>query len=64
LIKRGRFHYGYKGHNLVNYDGYFLGGHVTGANVSDIDQLEEMMYFRKNIKLSIYKKKILFCKDL
>lgn len=43
LIKRGRFHYGYKGHNLVNYDGYFLGGHVTGANVSDINQLEEMI---------------------
>lgn len=43
LIKRGRFYYGYKGHNLVNYDGYFLGGHVTGANVSDINQLEEMI---------------------
>ncbi len=43
LIKRGKFHYGYKGHHLVNYDGYFLGGHVTGANVSDMNQLEQII---------------------
>jgi IS5 family transposase len=43
LFKRGRFHYGYKAHNLVNYDGYFLGGHITPANISDINQLEEMI---------------------
>ena len=43
LIKMHKFHYGYKAHNLVNYDGYFLGGHVTGANVSDMNQLEKMI---------------------
>ena len=43
LKKRGKFIYGYKGHNLVNFDGYFLGGHVTPANISDINQLEEMI---------------------
>lgn len=43
LKKRGQFLYGYKAHNLVNYDGYFLGGHVTPANISDINQLEAMI---------------------
>ena len=43
LKKRGKFIYGYKGHNLVNFDGYFLGGHVTPANISDINQLEKMI---------------------
>lgn len=43
LKKRGKYIYGYKGHNVVNFDGYFLGGHVTPANISDINQLEEMI---------------------
>ena len=30
-------------YNLVNYDRYFLGGHITSANISDISQLENMI---------------------
>jgi len=53
LKKRGKFIYGYKAHNLVDYHGYFLGGHVTPANVSDINQLEAMI-LESNLESGIF----------
>ena len=42
LKKNNQYHYGYKAHLSVDTEhGFVLGGHVTGANVSDMHQLEK-----------------------
>lgn len=44
-LKKGkRFYYGYKIHACTdNQDGFILGGHATGANVSDTGELESVL---------------------
>lgn len=43
IIKQGKPIYGYKVHNIVNQEGYFISGHATSANVSDMNQLEKAL---------------------
>lgn len=40
--KKGWIH-GFKIHDVVNEDGFYLGGHVTSGNESDMNQLEKMI---------------------
>jgi IS5 family transposase len=48
-VKKGNTpHYGYKAHVAADVeDGFILGGHVTPANVSDINQLEKTLEVSK-----------------
>jgi IS5 family transposase len=44
LKKAGKFHYGYKCHAMVDAkEGFYLGGHATGANKSDIKELPKLL---------------------
>lgn len=44
-IKKGKkgWTHGFKIHNVVNEEGYYLGGHVTAGNKSDMNELEQMV---------------------
>ena len=44
LKKAGTFYYGYKCHVMVDSkEGFYLGGHATGANRSDVKELGQMI---------------------
>jgi transposase, IS5 family len=54
LVKGKKIVYGYKVHMAVdNRNGFILGGHVTGANVSDMNQIEKVIEESKMKKGSI-----------
>ena len=44
IIKAGKYHYGYKCHAMVDSkEGFYLGGHATGANRSDTKEFPKLV---------------------